>query len=608
VICENPQQVYKALGKLESQFKVVRVKDRFEKPVNGYRDMLVNLEMSNGHIVEVQLHVRSVMEVKNGAGHKLYEESRSIYAKAKTENRPLTAQEAETVGRLEQQQKQLYDDAYQTAMEGVLPAEVVRDPSQKGGATVHYDEFNWLSALEHNTESFPELRPIKENVNRNPSQQKQLLIEGVENVRRQLLQQEDINAVYQSARKLGVRVDRSTLEAIKQYNFNSVGINFNFKNYSKWKRLARGEASVNDAAYLLHEATEVKELQKIQKSEGFDFMGKDFGKMNRTEKALWEDKFEQYYLKAHDNSLKKEYRFISKQIEEVTRGEISLSNDENGYLLSAIAEPDKSVRSENLRYLSIKGEELGNLSNFSELKARAESPLDLSGDIKQKLGIYSKTVTLEDIVRRVKSMKISRMQNQNRRENVLKEDSDKRPEFPRSQPRSEFNNIFEDEIIQARLASKLSEYDTPKLFAESLASEAAKASKIDLSKYVDEVNFGQGYSSFSVDNQGKRKIFIGTSMFKHRSGDAGYLMEAIHEIVHAQQFDRVLRRNNENISLARDEHFDRYNFTQYDKNEIMAEGMALRRAEKYLGNVPAAEKDAALKYVNEYRKSLDEIK
>jgi hypothetical protein len=74
VICENPQQVYKALGELESQFKVVRVKDQFEKPVNGYRDLMVNVEMSNGHIVEVQLLMRSVMEVKNGAWRKLYEE------------------------------------------------------------------------------------------------------------------------------------------------------------------------------------------------------------------------------------------------------------------------------------------------------------------------------------------------------------------------------------------------------------------------------------------------------------------------------------------------------------------------------------------------------
>jgi hypothetical protein len=146
VICENPQQVYKALGELESQFKVVRVKDRFEKPVNGYRDMLVNLEMSNGHIVEVQLHVRSVMEVKNGAGHKLYEESRSIYAKAKTENRPLTAQEAETAGRLEQQQKQLYDDAYQKTIDGTTPKPDVSEPvsvnERLSNATKGKAEFN----------------------------------------------------------------------------------------------------------------------------------------------------------------------------------------------------------------------------------------------------------------------------------------------------------------------------------------------------------------------------------------------------------------------------------------------------------------------------------
>jgi hypothetical protein len=117
IICENPQQVYQALGQLESQFKTVRIKDRFKNPMNGYRDILVNLEMSNGHIVEVQLHLRSVMEVKNGAGHKLYEESRKIDAQAKIENRPLTSQERAKRQQLKQQQKLIYDRAYENSLQ-----------------------------------------------------------------------------------------------------------------------------------------------------------------------------------------------------------------------------------------------------------------------------------------------------------------------------------------------------------------------------------------------------------------------------------------------------------------------------------------------------------
>jgi hypothetical protein len=117
IVCDNPQQIQEALGALQSKFSVVRMKDRFQAPVNGYRDMLINLEMPNGHIVEVQLHLRGVLDVKNGTGHQLYEQTRSIRAKAKAENRPLTAEEAQQIQALERQQKQLYDEAYERSLQ-----------------------------------------------------------------------------------------------------------------------------------------------------------------------------------------------------------------------------------------------------------------------------------------------------------------------------------------------------------------------------------------------------------------------------------------------------------------------------------------------------------
>lgn len=64
---------------------LVRAKDRLSpaydasKLTGGYRDILLNLSFSPGHIVELQLHIGSFLDVKNRRGHQVYEEARSIH-------------------------------------------------------------------------------------------------------------------------------------------------------------------------------------------------------------------------------------------------------------------------------------------------------------------------------------------------------------------------------------------------------------------------------------------------------------------------------------------------------------------------------------------------
>jgi hypothetical protein len=96
-------------------------------------------------------------------------------------------------------------------------------------------------------------------------------------------------------------------------------------------------------------------------------------------------------------------------------------------------------------------------------------------------------------------------------------------------------------------------------------------------------------------------------MWASRFGEAGYLMEAIHELVHAQQFNRLLRKKNWNLQGAKNEaeYINLFDTLQYDKNEIVAEGLALRRAEKYLGKIPENERLESIKYVKEYRDGLE---
>jgi len=106
------------LAEIQATSKVIRLKDRFEKPVNGYRDVLMNVETSNGHIVEMQLHLESILKVKDGMGHALYEQERSILAEIASAGRPPTAAENARLAEIRKKAKALYDDAYAEAGKG----------------------------------------------------------------------------------------------------------------------------------------------------------------------------------------------------------------------------------------------------------------------------------------------------------------------------------------------------------------------------------------------------------------------------------------------------------------------------------------------------------
>ena len=112
VIFDRFDQLEHAAAEVERQTKVVRKKDRFAKPASGYRDILYNIEASNGHVVELQLQLRAVQEVKSGSGHKLYDQIRTIEAKAKIEGRELTDEEKRTVASLQSKMKSEYDAAF----------------------------------------------------------------------------------------------------------------------------------------------------------------------------------------------------------------------------------------------------------------------------------------------------------------------------------------------------------------------------------------------------------------------------------------------------------------------------------------------------------------
>lgn len=124
VVLDSMDQLEDAMAELrKSGLKLARKpKDRFAKPTDaGYRDVMMNVEYPNGHVGEIQLHLKPILKAKD-AGHKFYEDVRSIEAKAKEAGRDtLTADEQETVNEANRKMRDLYNDAWKKATgEGAL--------------------------------------------------------------------------------------------------------------------------------------------------------------------------------------------------------------------------------------------------------------------------------------------------------------------------------------------------------------------------------------------------------------------------------------------------------------------------------------------------------
>jgi len=106
-----------ALNDIKGKFEVLPTGQRnllsptAPDPVDGYRDIKLNVRMSNGIVAEVQVNVPELLAVKEKF-HKEYEERRVIQGRAEKEGRPLTARENEDVERLNATMKAAYDPVW----------------------------------------------------------------------------------------------------------------------------------------------------------------------------------------------------------------------------------------------------------------------------------------------------------------------------------------------------------------------------------------------------------------------------------------------------------------------------------------------------------------
>jgi hypothetical protein len=135
---------------------------------------------------------------------------------------------------------------------------------------------------------------------------------------------------------------------------------------------------------------------------------------------------------------------------------------------------------------------------------------------------------------------------------------------------------------------------------QSIVDEAARASGInDVSRLVDDVIYNPAGSYFTVQN-GRRILSLGDSAFGRTR--TGQLLEAAHEIVHAQQFQRFAARRfaGQSIDDAADAFFsvsDRI----YARQERVAEHLARLRISRHVGGLTPQQWGASTRYINEYR-------
>jgi len=131
--------------------------DRFASPTDaGYRDLSLKVTYSDGHIGELQIHLKSIIKAKE-VGHKYYEEVRDIETKAKGEGRgrkDLTDEEQKVVDAANAKMKDLYTKAWEEATKTKSAS------AHKVAAKTKYYKYEGFAAvLEH--KKFPEVHWAK---------------------------------------------------------------------------------------------------------------------------------------------------------------------------------------------------------------------------------------------------------------------------------------------------------------------------------------------------------------------------------------------------------------------------------------------------------------
>ena len=117
-------QVYDAFDLIQEQFEVVRVKDRFDRPVfGGYREVTVNLKASSGHIMQMNLHLETALhERDHGQYVALEKQVKEVEESAKKHALPLDRAERQSIEELSARSEQIFHEAVAKTEDGSASA------------------------------------------------------------------------------------------------------------------------------------------------------------------------------------------------------------------------------------------------------------------------------------------------------------------------------------------------------------------------------------------------------------------------------------------------------------------------------------------------------
>lgn len=120
VAFDKLSDLYTALETIQRDpgMNIVYFEDRFAVPQeSGYRDVLMLLRTTSGHIAEFRLHLKAVDEVASWE-HALYEVKRDLKALADQDGRSMSTMELAVRNGLLRQARRYFWEALQTALGG----------------------------------------------------------------------------------------------------------------------------------------------------------------------------------------------------------------------------------------------------------------------------------------------------------------------------------------------------------------------------------------------------------------------------------------------------------------------------------------------------------
>lgn len=118
IVGTNIDDLIAAYDYLIQYTDVCGVKNRFSRPTDsGYRDIKLLIRLPNSHfIAEIQLHLKKIASIKNGAEHSIYEQIQNIERQAMIESRLLHELEQQKIKKLRQHSQYLYQRVWQHYM------------------------------------------------------------------------------------------------------------------------------------------------------------------------------------------------------------------------------------------------------------------------------------------------------------------------------------------------------------------------------------------------------------------------------------------------------------------------------------------------------------